>query len=119
VAPNGVHRIAEVDFAAHIGLDADVLAVGGAISSYSTSAERPEIPYWKLGFADATVRLLGSDDFSAEVKARAATALTAALLDGGLRSTIAERVPLEDIVRAHELVERGAAGRVIVTIPDS
>jgi NADPH2:quinone reductase len=117
VAPDGVHRIAEVDFAAHIDLDADVLATGGVISSYSTSAERPELPYWKLGFADTTLRLLGSDDFSPAVKADAARALTAALLEGALRSRVAERVPLADIARAHELVERGANGRVLVTIP--
>jgi NADPH:quinone reductase-like Zn-dependent oxidoreductase len=38
------------------------------------------------------------------------------LLDGSLRSRIAERVPLEEIARAHELVERGANGRVVVKI---
>lgn len=48
LAPGGVHRIAEVDFAEHIDLDAEVLAVGGVISSYATPAERPEIPYWRL-----------------------------------------------------------------------
>jgi hypothetical protein len=33
-----------------------------------------------------------------------------------LRSKIVERVPLGEIARAHELVERGAAGRVIIEI---
>ncbi len=28
----------------------------------------PQIPYWTLGFADVALRLLGSDDFSPEVK---------------------------------------------------
>jgi NADPH2:quinone reductase len=116
VAPDGVNRIAEVDFADHVDLDADVIAVGGVISSYYSSADRPALPYWKLGFADATLRLLGSDDFPAAVKAQAAAELTAALVEGNLRSVIAERVPLAEIARAHELVERGVEGRVIVTI---
>ena len=116
VAPNGVHRIAEVDFAAHIDVDAEVLAVGSTISSYFSSTDRPELPYWKLGFADTTLRLLGSDDFTPAVKAEAAQALTSALVEGALRSTIAERVPLEEIARAHELVEQGAPGRVVITI---
>ena len=116
VAPDGVQRIAEVDFAGHIDLDAQVLAVGGVICSFATSAERPSIPYWPLGFADCTLRLLGSDDFPPAVKADAAAALTEALAERSLRSTIAARVPLEEIARAHELVERGSAGRVIVTI---
>jgi NADPH2:quinone reductase len=116
VAPNGVHRIAEVDLSDHIELDADVIAIGGVISSYSSSADRPTLPYWKLGFADTTLRLLGSDDFPPNVKSHAAQQLTTALVDGSLRSSIAERVPLADIARAHELVERGVNGRVIVTI---
>jgi NADPH:quinone reductase len=116
VARDGVNRIAEVDLAAHADLDADVLAIGGVISSYYSSADRPDLPYWKLGFADTTLRLLGSDDFPAAVKAQAAGALTAALVEGALRSRIAARVPLEEIARAHELVEQGANGRVVVTI---
>lgn len=118
VAPDGVHRIAEVDLADHIELDADVIAIGGVISSYYSSADRPTLPYWKLGFADTTLRLLGSDDFPPEVKSHAAQQLTAALVDGSLRSVIADRIPLADIARAHELVEHGVDGRVIVTIDE-
>lgn len=62
IAPAGVARIAEVDLASHIDLDADVIATGGVICSYFSAVDRPEIPYWKLGFADTTLRLLGSDD---------------------------------------------------------
>jgi len=118
VAPGGVDRIAEVDFSDHIELDADVIAIGGVICSYYSAADRPSLPYWKLGFADTTLRLLGSDDFPTAVKADAARELTAALLDGSLRSVIAERVPLSEIARAHELVERGVDGRVVVTVGD-
>ncbi len=116
VAPDGVHRISDVDLAAHADLDADVLAVGGVISSYFSSADRPPIPYWALGFKDATVRLLGSDDFTPAVKATAARELTAALLKGSLRSEIAPRFPLAEIAAAHELVEGGAPGRVVIRV---
>ena len=117
IAPGGVHRIAEVDFAAHIDLDAEVIAVGGVIASYATSAEQPPIPYWTLGFADVTLRLLGSDDFTPAVKAQAGHELTAALLEGRLASHIAERVPLDEVARAHELIESHVPGRVLLTIP--
>jgi NADPH2:quinone reductase len=118
VAPNGVNRIAEVDLADHVDLDGDVIAVGGVISSYYSSADRPTLPYWKLSFPDTTLRLLGSDEFPPDVKAHAAQELTAALIDGSVRSVIAQRVPLAEIARAHELVEGGVDGRVIVTIGD-
>jgi NADPH2:quinone reductase len=115
-APDGVHRIAEVDFAAHIGLDAQILAVGGVVCSYSSSQDQPAIPYWALGFKDTTLRLLGSDDFAPAVKDEAARTLTEALLDGSLRSDIAARFPLDQVARAHELVEAGAPGRVVIEI---
>jgi NADPH:quinone reductase-like Zn-dependent oxidoreductase len=63
-------------------------------------------------------RVIPHSDFTPAVKAQAAQQLTAALVEGKLRSVIAERVPLGDIARAHELVERGVAWRVIVTIGD-
>jgi hypothetical protein len=65
-----------------------VLAVGGVISSYYSSNPQPRIPYWELGFADITLRLLGSDDFHPQVKAQAASALTMALVEGDLRIPI-------------------------------
>ncbi|MER9180425.1 NADPH:quinone reductase [Mesorhizobium sp. M0767] len=115
-APDGVHRIAEVDLALHIEVDAAVIAVGGVISSYYSSLDRPAIPYWQLGFADVTLRLLGSDDFTPSVKAQAASELTDALVDGSLRVNIAARFPLSEIAYAHELVEQGAGGRVLVQL---
>lgn len=118
IAPDGVHRIAEVDFSTHIDIDAHVLAVGGVVSSYFSSEARPAIPYWELGFADITLRLLGSDDFPVQVKAEAANQLTDALVDGRLSSRIAAVLPLDRIAEAHELVEAGAAGRVLVKLGD-
>ncbi|MEU2424889.1 NADPH:quinone reductase [Streptomyces sp. NPDC007851] len=115
-APEGVHRIAEIDFAGHIDLNAQIIAVGATISSYYSAEPRPSIPYWPLGFADTTLRLLGSDDFTPQVKAHAAAELTSALLDGSLRISIAERLPLDRIATAHEHIERGTAGRVLLHI---
>jgi NADPH:quinone reductase len=63
-----------------------------------------------------TLRLLGSDDFAPGVKAKAACELTDALVEGTLQVNVAARFPLEMIARAHELVERGAGGRVIIQL---
>lgn len=115
LAPNGVHRIADVDFSQHIDLNARIVAVGATISSYYSSSGQPTIPYWTLGFADTTLRLLGSDDFAPAVKTEAARELTAALNEGALNVAISDRPPLAEIARAHELVEHGTAGRVILS----
>lgn len=113
VAPDGVDRIAEVDLAEHVDLDAAVVAVGGTISSYYSSADRPEIPYWTLGFADVALRLLGSDDFPPSVKAQAARELTDALVEGRLRTPISDRLGLDDVAEAHERVE-AHRGKVVL-----
>jgi NADPH2:quinone reductase len=115
-APAVIHRIAEIDFARHSRLDAQILAAGGVVSSYFSTHPEPSIPYWELGFADITLRLLGSDDFRPEVKAHAPSELTDALVDGALRIPIAARLPLEQIAQAHELVEEGVAGRVVLEL---
>ncbi len=116
VVPEGVQRIAEVDFAKHIDADAAVISIGGVICAYYSSDDRPSIPYWKLAFADVSLRLLGSDDFPAAVKAEAAHELTAALLEGALKSPIAARLLLADIALAHEKVEQGVGGRVVLRV---
>lgn len=108
--------MADVDFGGHIQTNAQVLAVGGVISAYYSANDRPSIPYWTLGFADATLRLLGSDDFASAVKAAAASELTAALVEGKLDATITARLSLNEIVQAHERVELGAGGRALLTL---
>lgn len=116
VAPGGVDRIAEVDFAANVRLDAAVLAVGGTVASYASASPEPSLPYWTLGFADATLRLLGSDDFPAVATEAAAGDLSSAAASGDLRVSIAERFDLSAVADAHAAVERGSRGRVVVGV---
>jgi NADPH:quinone reductase len=65
-----------------------------------------------------TIRLLGSDDFSADAKDAAARDLTRAAAQSALSVAIAEIIPLARIAAAHELIESGRApGRVLVSVP--
>ncbi len=91
-APEGVHRIADVDFAAHADPQCGDPGHRGR-HQFLRVLGRPAIPYWGFGFKDTTLRLLGSDDFSPAVKSAAARALTEALTGGSLRSQIAARSP--------------------------
>jgi NADPH2:quinone reductase len=54
--------------------------------------------------------------FPPAVKSGAAAALTAALGEGNLKSVIAARLPLDQVAEAHEMIEHGAAGRVVTTL---
>ena len=118
-APDGVDRIVEVAFSDNADLDAAVVANDAVIAAYASRADRPELPFWPMLFANATLRLLGSDDFSAEAKQRAGIDLTEAARAGALRIAIAPPYPLAEIAAAHDRVDSGLRdGRVLVAIPD-
>lgn len=84
--------------------------------SYATGNPSPALPFWPLVFSNVTVFFLGSDDFPPEAKGEAARSLNAALEGGWPGYVIHARLPLEQIARAHALVERGTgSGRVVLT----
>jgi NADPH2:quinone reductase len=117
VAPDGVDHIVEVAFAANVRTDIEVLAQAGSIATYATNAPMAEIPVWQFVFINARMFFIGSDDVPPEAKSEAARDINRALEAGWLGFEIAERFPLDDIAKAHELVEHpGKPGRVIVTI---
>ncbi|WP_369262935.1 NADPH:quinone reductase [Streptomyces sp. R35] len=116
-APDGVHRVIEVALSDNADLDTAVLAVDGVIAAYATRADRTEIPFWPLLFNNVTLRLLGSDDFPADAKRQATRDLTAAAAVGALTVDVGDRYPLEDIAQAHDRVDAGGRGRVLVTVP--
>jgi NADPH2:quinone reductase len=117
LAPNGIHHVVEVAFAANINTDAAVLAQGGSLASYATNAPMPEIPFWQLVFVNARIFFVGSDDVPPEAKLEATQAINQALGAGWPGLDIAEIIPLNQIARAHELVEHPVkAGRVVVAL---
>jgi NADPH2:quinone reductase len=115
-APGGVHRVIEVSLSANADLDNAVTASDAVIAAYGTHADRTELPFWPLLFNNVTVRLLGSDGFPAEAKRQAARDLTAAAATGDLTVDVGDRYPLEDIAKAHDRVDAGGRGRVLVTV---
>src|SRR3954471_18903748 len=116
-APDGVDRIIEVSFSDNVELDAAVAAPEAVIAASATRAPRPAFDFWPMLFANLTIRLLGSDDFPAATKHRAAADLTAAARDGALQIPIDEPLPLDRIAEAHDRVDAGARKRVVLAIP--
>jgi NADPH2:quinone reductase len=117
IAPDGVDHIVEVAFGENIGLDLELLAVGGSIAAYATHAATPQIPFWELLFKNVSIHLVGSDDVPANIKVDAAHTLNRAIENGWAGMRIAELFSLSDIVRAHETMEAGRPdGRVILTL---
>jgi NADPH2:quinone reductase len=118
LAPGGVNRIIEVAFSDNVDLDAAVAANQAVIAAYATRQDRSGFAFWPMLFDNITIRLLGSDDFPAAAKQQAAADLTAAARDGALSVTIDALLPLEQAAQAHDRVDQGARGRVLLTISD-
>lgn len=117
-APGRVDHIVEVAFSDNADLDAAVVGNNAVIATYASRTERPELPFCPLLFANVTLRLLGSDDFSPEAKQQAAADLVAAAQADALGVTVAAPHPLADIAAAHEHVDHGPRdGHVLLAIP--
>ena len=87
------------------------------IAAYATRDDRPGFPFWPMLIANLTIRLLGSDDFPADAKQRAATDLTAAAGDGALSIPVEDVLPLDQAAQAHDRVDAGTRGRILLGIP--
>jgi NADPH2:quinone reductase len=113
----GIDRVVEVAFGANLDLTMQVLAPRGVVATYSSDAvAEPVLPYWPLLQLDATIRFVLVYVMDAAAHDAAAVAIGEGLRDGWLSHAIATRLPLDEIVRAHELVESGrAVGKVVVT----
>ncbi|MEW2138919.1 NADPH:quinone reductase [Streptomyces sp. NPDC005409] len=116
-APDGVDRIIEVALSDNADLDDAVAANGVVIAAYATRDDRTEIPFWTLLFNNVTLRLFGSDDFPDQARRQAVRDLTAAAAVGALTVDVGDRFPLADIAKAHDRVDAGGRGRVLIDVP--
>lgn len=117
LAGGGVDRIVEVSFAENAELDATVVNPHAVIAAYATHADRPTFPFWPMLFENVTIRLLGSDDFPLTAKLQAARDLTTAAGEGALRTGTIERFAMSQVARAHDRVDSGVRGRVLLDLP--
>ena len=111
----GVDRIIEVDIAANCALDLQVLRQGGDIVVYGSGSGEFKLPFFPLIVQHVRLRFFIVYELEAAARAQAQAHLDAWLRRGALAHNVARRVPLADIVQAHELVESGQAmGNVVV-----
>ncbi len=114
----GVDRVIEVDLAANIATDLELLRPHGTIASYS-STSGPELPlaYYPLAFKDLRIHFVQGYLLPAPARQAAIRDLTAWLSAGQLEVRVAEVFPLADTASAHELLESGrAGGKVVVAV---
>ena len=113
----GIDRIVEVDIAANAALDLELLRPGGDCVVYGSGAAQFDLPFFPLIVKNVTLVFFIVYNLDDLERHRAVAQLSSLLEQGVLVHNIAERMPLEHIAQAHELVEQGgAAGNVVLAI---
>ena len=114
----GIDRVVEVDLAANAALDAEVVRADGDIVTYGSGRGAFEVPFYPLLAKNVVLRFFIVYHLPPHDRERALRTLDDFLVRGALVHNIAERLPLERIVEAHEKVEQGAVtGNVVLRIP--
>jgi NADPH2:quinone reductase len=112
----GVDAVIEMDLAANAKLLPAVLRPKGSVIVYGTTPEAL-LPAAFCLTNSIRLQFFLVYELDADERERAVSGITRALSDGALASRVARPAyTLADIAAAHEAVERGAIGNVIVTM---
>jgi NADPH:quinone reductase len=121
VAPDGVDIVVEVS-AANAGIDVDVLAADGVVAVYAGNpGDEVSVPLRPLMAINARWQYVLLYTVPGPAKAAAVAAVTAAAAAGAIDvgepvGLPLHRFPLEQTAAAHDAVQHGAVGKVLIDI---
>ena len=107
-------RVIEVALGANLALDLAVAKPGSMIVTYAAEPADPVLPVRACMTANVTLRFILLYGVPRPALRQAAADITAALTEGALTELPVHRFGLSDIAAAHEAVEAGALGKVLV-----
>jgi NADPH2:quinone reductase len=117
-APEGVDRVVEVALESNLPLDLDVAAPHAVISSYAASPEtEATLPVRRLMTPNIVLRFVLVYTVPRDALRAAVDGVSRALEVGALTTLPLHRFPLERVAGAHDAVEGGAVGKVVIDIP--
>ena len=107
-------RVIEVALAANLETDLAVSGPGTVVVTYAATPPDPVLPVRACMSANVTLRFVLLYGVPAAAVDAAVVDIAAALRAGELTPLPAHRFPLDDIAAAHEAVENGVTGKVLV-----
>ena len=117
-APDGVDRVVELSLAQNLELDLAGAAPHAVISSYANEgAADAAVPVRRLMVPNLTLRFVLVYTMPPEAITAAVDGVSAAVTGGALTPLPLHRFALQDIAAAHDAVEAGAVGKVVVDVP--
>jgi NADPH2:quinone reductase len=115
-APGGVDRIVELSLGHNLELDLAVAAPNCAIVSYANEGPNPELEVRRLMTPNITLRFVLVYTMPREAIEQSITDITRALQDGALTEPQLHRFSLDQTAAAHDAVEGGAIGKVLIEL---
>jgi NADPH2:quinone reductase len=114
----GVDHIVEVDFAGNFTVSREVLRDNGVLALYSAGvAPQPAVPL-QFKASNITVRFVLVYDMPEAAKHAAVQEITQLLEGGKLRHLAGPHFPLESVRQAHQAVEGGTIGKVVLEVAE-
>ena len=116
----GIDHAIESEFGINADMLTTVLNESGSIASYGSAlAMRPEIPFYPFMFKNITLTMMLLYLLDQSDRQRAVHAIDQWLNNNSITELIALQLPLAEVAKAHEAVEKsGKAGSIILTITD-
>ena len=116
-APDGVDRVVELSLSQNLELDLAALSPHAVIASYADEGpDDPVVPVRRLMVPNVALRFVLVYTMPPEAITAAADHVAAAVEAGALTTPPLHRFPLERIADAHDAVEGGAVGKVLVDV---
>lgn len=122
IAPLGIDLIVEVNPVENLASDLELIAMGGTISMYAASgSDQPTVPIRPAMGKNVRLQFIMTyttrgDEKDAAVRAVSAAALAGALGVGEEHGLPLTRFPLEQSAEAHQAVEDGVVGKVLIDV---
>ena len=113
----GVDRIIELDLATNGTANLDMLGHFGECVVYGNTGANFQLPFYPLLSKNLQLRFFLVYSLAPEDRRRAIDTLTSMLAHGRLQHNIGARLSLDDIVQAHEMIERGeVTGNLVLKV---
>ena len=113
----GVDRIVEVELGTNLDTSLKIIKTNGVISTYASQADpEPTLPFYAFLYKSVTLHHVIVFLMPEEAKGQAVADITAWMSEGKISHQIGERFSLDEIAAAHEAVEGGAVGKVLIEI---
>jgi NADPH:quinone reductase len=113
----GVDHVVEVDFGANLAVTLGVLKANGSVATYASMAEpEPRLPFYALMTKNVRMLWVFVYEMPRDAMDEAARDICAWLESGRARHPPAHIFPLASLAQAHEAVEAGIVGKVLVEV---